>query len=157
LVLSTSLEGLVNWTQKVFRKRLISVVVVYVLLLSFTGFIIYSIMPVLLNNLVDLINDFPSLLERPEISSFISNYISEEGLAGNFLNSQNLLNYTKDLFKNAGVLFSGFGNILLTLLISFYISLERDWFRKFIDVVSPKKYREYFFTLWDRSEHKMRF
>lgn len=157
LVLSTSLEGLVNWAQKIVRKRLISVILIYLLLLAIMGFMVYSIIPVLLNNLVDLINEFPSLLERPEISRLVSKYVSEESLAGDFLNTSNLLNYTKDIFKNMGVFFASFANVLLTLLISFYISLDKDWFRKFIDIVSPKKYREYLFVLWEKSERKMRF
>jgi len=157
LVISTSLEGLVEWSQKIFRKRFISVILVYISLLLAIGFFLYTLTPLLLNNLVDLINQFPDLLERPEISGILNRYMSEEGLAGNLLNTQNVLNYAKGLFENVGIFFTSFANILLTFLISFYISLDKDWFRKFIDVVSPKKYRDYLFTLWDRSERKMRF
>ena len=88
--MSTSLEGLVEWTQKVLRKRFLSVILVYIVLLSLAGFFIYTITPLLLNNLVDLINQFPDLLERPEINNILNRYMSEEGLAGNLLTSQNL-------------------------------------------------------------------
>jgi predicted PurR-regulated permease PerM len=77
LVLATSLEGLIQISQKIFKNRFISVLVVYVVLLVLIGLLIYAIMPLLINNLIELINDFPTLLQRPEISNIINNFISE--------------------------------------------------------------------------------
>ena len=97
LVLATSLEGLIQISQKIFKNRFISVLVVYVILLVLIGLLIYAIMPLLINNLIDLINDFPTLLQRPEISNIINNFISENITTSQWLNTQNIITYIKDL------------------------------------------------------------
>lgn len=157
LVLATSLEGLIQISQKIFKNRFISVLVVYVVLLVLMGLLIYAIMPLLINNFIDLINDFPTLLQRPEISNIINNFISENIITSQWLNTQNIITYIKDLTANIGLFFSKFTDILLMLLISFYISLDNNWFKNLLGFFAPKKYRKYIVDLWEKSKNKMIF
>jgi len=126
LVLATSLEGLIQISQKIFKHRFISVIIVYAILLIFAGLFIYTITPLLISNFVDLINDFPTLLQRPETDNIINNFISKHLTTNNWLSTQNIITYIKELSTNVGLFFSKFTNILLMLLISFYISLDKN-------------------------------
>lgn len=157
LVLATSLEGLIQISQKIFKHRFISVIIVYAILLIFAGLFIYTITPLLISNFVDLINDFPTLLQWPETDNIINNFISKHLTTNNWLSTQNIITYIKELSTNVGLFFSTFTNILLMLLISFYISLDKNWFKNLIGLFAPKKYGEYILALWEKSENKMTF
>ena len=53
------------------------------------------------------------------------------------------------------VAFGGIFNVILIVLISFYLSIQEKGIEKFLRIILPIKYEEYAVDLWERSRRKI--
>lgn len=155
LLLSTALEKLINFLERKRIPRIISTTFTYVGVLTVVAGILYVILPPFLQNLNNLVQDLPGLLNIDEntfLFKLLSPITQNQNLIDSFLSNSYSM---PGLIKNFSLVFGGVADFLLILLISFYLSLEKDWFKNILKIFLPNQYKKYFLSLWQKSENKM--
>lgn len=156
LILSASVENVINWFENKKIPRVVSVILVYVILVLTILGLLYIIVPPLFQNISNLLTDLPETLESKPVSTFLKTYlpfINSKTWLTNVLNAENIGNLWKNFFGFA----SEMSNFLLVLLIAFYLSIEKRWFKNILEMFLPKYYKKYFIQLWEKAEKKMVF
>jgi predicted PurR-regulated permease PerM len=146
--------------------RTLSVVLIYVLSIGLLAGVFYLFVPVLLVESANVVNVLSQYLPDSEaINSFKDGIISgAEGITN--LSNGNLasvLNGSTDVVKNvsgnffgaASKIFGGLANLILIVVISFYLSIERGGIEHFLRVVVPLSHEDYAISLWERSQKKI--
>lgn len=160
LILSASVENIIVWFEKRKIPRVLSTVLVYIILICTVAGLLYIIVPPLLQNIINLTNDLPSMVQSQTINEFLQKYLpflKNQSWINNVFNAENTANYVGSIWKNLYSVLSETSNFLLVLLISFYLSIEKRWFKNILEMFLPKHYKKYFIELWDKSEKKMVF
>lgn len=119
ILLVTILNPFVTKLSKYKIPKIISILLSYVLIFSFLGIAIASILPPLIEQTTNLVNGLPSYFQNSELSKYIN-----EDIAKQFISQ--LGSFPEQILK-AG--FSIFGNILSIFTVavfSFYLLLVRD-------------------------------
>jgi predicted PurR-regulated permease PerM len=127
--------------------------------LFFAGLLIFFV-PQLLNEAVNYLSTMPDTINVkdlwPSVQSFIPIYgqsISIHDLVAAFQN--NISGTTSNAFHTATVIFGGALSFLLTVIISFYLSVQEDGVVNFLRIVTPVAKYEYVVGLWRRSRRKI--
>lgn len=156
LILSASVENVINWFETKKIPRVVSVILVYIILILTILGLLYIIVPPLFQNISNLVSDLPETLESKPVNAFLKTYlpfVNSQTWLTNILNAENIGNLWKNFFGFA----SEMSNFLLVLLIAFYLSIEKRWFKNILEMFLPKYYKKYFIQLWEKAEKKMVF
>jgi len=149
---------------KIYRiPKAFSVLAMYVVgFLSLAG-LFYFFVPVLiveLSKLIPVIVDLiPDLMNSDAFvgAQTIATSISEGAVVGDILNSlQNTLSsFSSGFFGFIANLFGNIVNVILIVVISFYLSMAEDGVESFLKIITPKKHETYVIDLWHRSQRKI--
>jgi len=169
LVVLTSivLASFVRIASQKFRNyhipKLVSVIGLYV-----TGFLIlsgvfYFFVPVLIIELSKLIPFIASILPGSidlttiEGAKNVATSITDGSVLPNVAEQlRNLIvSFSGGFFSVVSNLFGNIVNVVLIIVISFYLSLAEDGIETFLKIVTPKKHEEYAINLWHRSQRKI--
>lgn len=147
--------------------RILSVVVMYLLTFLVIAGVIYFFLPILLeevSNLIPLIAEYlPNTV--PVSETAILSSVPEN--APTLLTQGAQLSTLIDSFKGfLGIVASGFGstlsalfgsllNVVLVIVISFYMSVSGDGVESFLRILSPIHHQDYVIGLWNRSQFKI--
>jgi len=87
----------------------------------------------------------------------VVNTISSHGTIGDLITStQNLANsLSSGLFDVFSQVFGSLLNLILIVIISFYLSIKEKGIENFLRVIIPDESEEYIINLWQRTEHKI--
>jgi len=157
--------------QKVSRfklNRVFGVVLIYVIIFSILSGLFYIFMPVLLDEISGsaslVTNYFPSaksLFNFPTETISGAKEISYQ-IAQN-LPATEFIQGTKEMigklsggfFDTMLVVFGGIFNLILIIVISFYLSIREKGIESFLRIVIPDHYEDYVLDLWKRAEHRI--
>lgn len=138
----------------------IAVVFLFIAVLSAFTFLLYSFVPLILEQYNFFISSIPTLFENLLIFSkgtIFEAYI--QGQIAFFEDPQQASAAFTGIFKTAGVslltIFGGLLNIILFLLLTFLFAVNPSALETFINVIAPKKYKNYLGDLWKRTGDKM--
>ncbi len=160
LILSASMENIIAWFELKKIPRIFSAILVYILLVCIIVGLVYIIAPPLFQNILSLTSELPEILKSNATTKFFKNYlpfINNKSLLTNTFSTDNTLNYVGNLVKNLSTIVLGLSNFFLIILISFYLSLEKRWFKNMLEMFLPQTYKRYFIRLWEKAENKMVF
>lgn len=135
--------------------KLVSVPMFYITGLFLLGGIFYLIIPVFMNEIFEFVRLFPEdswiaqFLEPMQQNGFKIDTLSL------ILGEGNLFQNSMSALKNLQGVFGGLVNMLLVLVISFYLSVQDRGVEQFLRVVIPEKYESYVVNLWQRTEKKI--
>lgn len=154
IILSSALHGPVTWLEKKKIPRLISVITIYLVGLGVVALLLYTIIPVtliqlryLLTHIGDLKIPILDLLGSSNIVSKI-----DQGISG----LVDALFYGGGNFADVISVF--LGNVffaVVSLVLSFYLTLSRDGVEKFIRAILPINKEEYAVNLYLRTRKKL--
>jgi len=88
LILSASMENLINWLEIKKIPRILSVIVVYIGLIMVMAGFMYIILPPLFQNISNLLNDLPDIVQSQPVADFFKNnlpFIKIDSLLTNIL------------------------------------------------------------------------
>ncbi|OGD30233.1 hypothetical protein A2W60_00045 [Candidatus Azambacteria bacterium RIFCSPHIGHO2_02_46_12] len=139
---------------------LYTVLAVYLTAFGFIGFLVYLIVPVLLMEIRELSAVMPAYVEK--INSFIRTIqpATEQNL------TETLKGFLRQLEGSLGLVasnsleaviavFGGITSLVLTVVISFYLSIQPRGIDNFLRALTPLHYEEYVMDLWTRSKRKI--
>lgn len=168
IVIASFIEGVVRRVKKYKIPRTITVVVVYIFSITVVVWLFSVFVPIFMDQftsvLVQLKDYIPStsilnnltgstVSNTKELVSNISGNVSVSELLRNV---QTLVSGVSGGFVNtASVVFGGLLNLVLIIVISFYLSMEERGIENFLRIITPAKSEEYVINLWSRTERKI--
>jgi predicted PurR-regulated permease PerM len=160
IIIASALEPATQWCIRHKIHRIVAVVAMYIIVGLFFAAIIIFFIPQLLNEAVSYFSTIPDTINVrdlwPSVQSFIpisDQSISLHDLVAAFQN--NISGTTSNAFHTATVIFGGALSFLLTVILSFYLSVQEDGVVNFLRIVTPVKSHEYVVGLWRRSRRKI--
>lgn len=169
VVIASAIEPATKWLQARRVRRLLAVIIVYVLLaLIFFG-LVYLLVPTLLNELSSYLTNLPKYLNYAQAwipvkdPSFIEGSATIQqisntsfSLSQSFANlSNSLSNVSESFVRTVQVVFGGVLSFVLIVVLSFYLSVQENGIRDFLRIITPVKHEKYIVDLWLRSQHKI--
>ena len=134
-----------NWLCNYLNKTVASLLSILCFIISIS-FVLVLISPVIIKQLQNFISMIPLYSSKIEIllNQFNSNYLLKEKLeSGYYINflkpfSKNLISAGNEIINNGILFFNSLLNIVLVLVISFYMTLELQKVKSFLFLVAKK-------------------
>ncbi len=154
IVISSALDPIMSWLEKRRIPRVLSALAIFVFLILLIAILIYIILPVALTE----INTFIDVLAKADIPVLGLEKLSQVSSA-----------FSESIGRLAGVLFSGgtslfdtlskfLGGIslfIMTFVLSFYLSVDRDGVEKLLRAILPPSYEDQILSIYFRTRHKI--
>jgi len=168
IVVASFIERAVGKMKKYIRNRIVAVFIIYVAVFAaLIGFASVFI-PVFIEEMSALVSSLSQYIpEGSLLNTFqpdtisgakgVVSTISSNGSIGDLINSTQKLasNLSGGLFNVFSQVFGSIFNLVLIVMISFYLSIKEKGIENFLRVIIPDKSEEYIIDLWQRTEHKI--
>lgn len=167
IVIASFMESAVPYFKRIGVGRVFGIVVVYVVSFLILAALFYLFAPLLITEIYNFTTFFSSYIPS---SSFL-NFFQSEAFSGakdlvgtlNNFSLSGLLSISKafignlsgGLFQTLAVAFGSIFNLVLIVLVSFYLSIQEGGIESFLRLVFPIKYEDYVVDLWERSSRKI--
>ncbi len=162
IVVASAVDPAARWFEKRKIPRVLAVIFIYLVFFLFLVATFYLVIPNLLSEVTSLANKAPVYFESPESWQNLFGLIpSLPGSISSLLVEffKNLQAQFEDvafgfLHATAGI-FGGVMSFVLVVVLSFYLSVQRNGLEEFISIIAPLKYEKYILYLWQRSQRKI--
>ena len=168
IVIASFVESAVPSFKRIKIGRVFAVVIMYVISISFLAVLFYLFAPLLITE----IYNFASFISNYAPGIDFLNYFNNEAFSGakdivanlsHGMSMTTLLsaskafvdNLSSGFFTTLSVAFGSIFNVVLIVIISFYLSIQEKGIENFLRVILPIKYEEYVVNLWDRTRVKI--
>lgn len=164
VIISSAIDNWARYFQRinipVLRQRTIAVMVIYLLAISVLAGIFYLVIPIFVKEINNLTQDLPKYYDQ--ISAYLgTDYSSAQSLI--FTKMQDFTAGIEEKLLQAGGglltvfkgIFSGVVMIVATFVLSFYLALQENGVRKFLQFITPKRYENHVLDLWQRAQTKL--
>ncbi len=162
IVLASTIKGPVDFLENYKIPRVIGTLIVYLVIFGILAFIIYQIIPSAIIDLQLLNQEFPDVIEKffANLKTLETQSIKYFDIINRFqnyiLSIANLLKQAASSFiQTTSYLLGGAASALSIVIISFYLSVQKNGIENFIKAIFPKKWENYILNLWLRSQNKM--
>ncbi len=157
IVLASATEPGIRFFTRFKVPRVFSVLIVYMAVIAMFAGLIYSFVPVLLQEMSGLLRDMPALAQVLEADNIISDFLPDGVSISNLQDSLGGLisSYSSNAFAFVNAIFGSLFTFVLIIIFSFYFAVEESNVRDFIRLVVPKKHEEYAVDLLRRSQDKV--
>jgi len=143
--------------------RLPSVIGINIIIGIFLALFIIFFIPLVFNDAFIYLNTLPDSISISDLwspignSSFLSSFSEQSFSIKDFIEmSRNTISGSSSgAFKIASVIFGGALSFVLIVVLSFYLTVQKDGVSNFLKVISPVKHHEYIVDLWKRSQRKI--
>ena len=167
LLIAWLFDPFVKWLEKKKIKRFWGSVITYVLIFLCLFLVIYSLVPLLIDQTQDFIKSVPEVVDEvKDWASDVFKHLSKMGLDGVKMKSQ-FMTYVNDITSNITTTmpknFIGFvskmisyiGTFILGLIIGFFLIVNFDSSSKLFNFI-PKKYRKETVNILDKVNISLR-
>lgn len=168
IMLASFVESSIPHFKKIGVNRIFGVVIVYVLSILLLAFLFYLFIPLLITEVYNLSVFFSSYIPNSSILNYFTNdaFGGAKDIINNLSHSLSLTtlistsnafitNLSGGFFQVAAAAFGSIFNLILIVLISFYLSIQEKGIEKFLRIILPVGYEEYAVDLWERSRRKI--
>jgi predicted PurR-regulated permease PerM len=161
LIIASAVDPWVDWMQKKKIPRGVGIIFIYFILFAVVGVVVYLIIPPIIEQVNELANNFPQILEKV-ISGFefLKYYSAKYGILDNVKENvgsigANLQGAAGGVFSTVSGIFGGIFSFFLVLVITFYMVVEENAMKKIVWSVVPKKQQVYVMHLINRMQKKV--
>ena len=161
VIITAAIEPIVNRMNQKRIPRSLAVSIIYILLFAIIGSFIYFLIPPLTSQFQDFSQNFPTYIEKSTgFFRGLENLGQSHNLSfteQNFLQgvSDNITQYSLNIFSTTIGVFSGFISILVIMSLTFYMSVKKDGMKNFVIAVTPSKYQNYAVSAAERIKIKI--
>jgi len=155
-------SAIIPWVDDLERKkipRFLSIVFIYLMIFGLLSAIIILIVPPITNQLGQLATNLPYYYNETLKWFGDVRGVSLESMTGfqQILQKggEGLASGVRGIFSILGTIFGGLLGFIIALVITFYITLQKDSTKKFLQSVTPIKYQPYIIQLSRRIQEKM--
>jgi len=162
LIIASAIVPAVNLLQKIKIPRIIGALIVYIVILGVLAFLISLIVPSIARDVKELSTSLPTLVEDLA-AKFEAIKDTAEKSGGIISQAQSYLTEVGDILKKSASnlfsiainVFGGVFSFLLILVISFYLSVQKNGIQNALTAIAPHQHKEYILNLWARSQKKL--
>ncbi len=153
---------------KYIKNRTASVIIIYVVSISIIVSILSVFVPVFIGEMSDLVGQLGKFIPSNSLfNSFQTETISgAKTVVSTISHNASLIDVVNSIqglvgslsggfFSIFGKAFGGVLNLLLIIIISFYLSITENGIENFLRIVTPDVHEEYVINLWLRTERKI--
>ena len=164
VVIASAIEPIAHFAGRYRIPRILTVIATYFLTFGFLSFSFYLIVPALLSEFLNFTNNFSSqwvVGGETGIGTIFGLTPNLPGALSQFLIhlfaglEVPIKEFTSGFFQTTVSVFGGVFSLVLTIIISFYLSVQEHGIEKFLLIITPRKYEEYILDLWMRSQIKL--
>ena len=157
IIIASALEPILRYAQSKKIPRLLSLIVIYLLFFIFFAALIYIFLPLLLDQLRDFFQNYPTYFGKIEEAAGVITFLP--GLSGNIHEllsqlTEQIPSFTS-LISYASSIFGGVLSFVVVLVVSFYLSISRNALDNFLKAILPPQFEVYVHSLWVRAQYKM--
>lgn len=169
VIIASAIEPATAWLVRHRLPRVISVILLFLaFFVLFAGFF-YFFLPPLLNDLSGFFSSIPDYLESFSFNGnkSLSTIFGPQGVIDNISGAavspkelvtelqSSLFSFSGSIFHGVNIVFGGLFSLVLIVVISFYLSVQKQGIENFLRVVTPLQYETYTLDLWARMRHKI--
>jgi predicted PurR-regulated permease PerM len=162
VVIASSVEPAANWFQKRKIPRTLAVILIYLLAFMILGLVFYSVVPTIFSEFSSFSVNITSYLEKPSQISVLNDILSglPVSMSGLFkdlsIKAANYINvFASGFFNATAQIFGSALSFILIIVLSFYLSVQKNGIENFLKLVIPIKYEVYIVDLWQRVSKKI--
>lgn len=160
IIAASGLDPVVTWLEKKYIPRLLGTVIIFLIFAFLLTVVLWVMLPPLFEDFEGLARSFP------EYAKLIEEGGRKLGFGAESLVSRGLEEALGEITKSVGKgvttlpsvlssFFGGFVSFVSFLLVTFYLTLERDGVERLLKLLSPKNAEFYVLNLWERSQKKI--
>jgi predicted PurR-regulated permease PerM len=160
IILSSAFDPWVDFLNKFKIPRALGLVLVYSLFILVVGGVIYLLTGPIIEQIKDMSRAFPDLYYK--INHWLKDLNHLPGDTGSAVVGPSLAELTNwlsqassSLFGFVSSLFGGIISFFAILVITFYLTVEEDSNKKFIEALTPVKNREFVKQLVDKMQQRI--
>ncbi|MBU0706818.1 AI-2E family transporter [Patescibacteria group bacterium] len=161
LIFMAGISPWVDWLQDKKIPRVLGATILYVMLLSIFSLVIVLIIPPLTDQIGQLISVFPEYYDKI-VTGFeqLRDSTGESAIVTSVLESLKTVNESlgraaSGIFSSLVSIFGGLASFISIMVITFYLTLERNGWKKVIHSIAPAQYQPYFTHLGNRITSKI--
>lgn len=168
IVIASFVESAIPAFKKVKIGRVFGVVIIYILSISLLAIIFYLFAPLLITE----VYNFAQFISQYAPGVDFLNYFNNEAFSGakdivnnlsHGISVDSLLstskafvdNLSSGFFTTLSVAFGSIINVILIVIISFYLSIQEKGIENFLRIILPIQHEEYVVDLWERTRRKI--
>jgi len=158
VIITSAVDGPVDWLQKRKVRRIFGVAMIYVFFLVFLGLLIYLVVPPLVHEIKLLAVNFPDYWDKLSVNfSALSEKSGLPSSIQSILNKfgDNLNGWASNAFSATVGVFGGIFKFLIIIVISIYLSVREKGIKKFFVAITPSSQQTYAASLIDRIQAKL--
>lgn len=161
LIFSSAVDPWVDSLQRIKFPRWLSILLIYIALILLIFFVVYLLIPPLVDQAGQLSNNFPQYFEKVgSVFDSLKNYTIQHGLLENFDKGleairDNLSNVVGSVFSTVFGIFGGIVSFLVVLVITFYLTVEESAIKRTITFILPDKYQPFTLQLINKVQRKI--
>jgi predicted PurR-regulated permease PerM len=162
LIIASAVAPAVGWFEKIKIPRVIGTLLTYIIIIGIAALLVALIVPTVARNAKDLASNLPEYIRSlsEKFQSF-QNASSKYEVIVNKL--QDYLSTIGDVLKQissnilstAVSFFGGVFSLMLVVIMSFYISVQKRGVQRVLTAIMPINYRDYILNLWERAQKKL--
>lgn len=168
IVIASFIGFAVKKMKKYIKNRTLAVFLIYFCSFAIVVGLLSVFVPVFIQEMSTLVSQLGKYIPESSIlntfqpdaitgAQGVVTTISHNASLGDVIKStQNLVSSLSGGFFNIfGQAFGGVLNLLLIIVVSFYLSVTEGGIQNFLRIVTPANHEEYIIGLWQRTEHKI--
>lgn len=162
IVVASAIDPIANWFAKRRIPRTVAIIFIYLGMFFVLGMVFYLVVPTFVSEISNFTSSVPKYFENPQSFQKIFGFlpISENSFSDISREIFSRLSDKVDIFASGFLqaainIFGGVLSFLLIIVISFYLSVQKDGLESFMRIITPAKYESYVLDLWARSRKKI--
>jgi predicted PurR-regulated permease PerM len=160
IVLAAAFDPWVDWFEKYKIPRAIAILMIYVIILAVLGITIILLIPPVSEQISQIAHNFPFYYQKlSEVLSNLQNETSQDTSSqlptALETISATLTGATKSIFATISSLFGGLISLIAVLVLVFYMTVEEEFLKKFILLLTPQTYQDHLIGLINRIQKKI--
>jgi predicted PurR-regulated permease PerM len=156
LVISVLADPAIDFLKRLRFPRVLSTILIYVLIFSIFGGLIYFIIPFFAFEIQQFTQLFPQYFEKiaPPLSGLgVEAFESMEVFTGTIEGW--LMRASSNIFNAIAVIFGGIISTMTIFMLAIFLSIEEKGVDDIIALLSPKKYERIVLAIWKKSKLKV--
>jgi len=163
VVIASAIEPFGRRFERLGVPRLVSVIFLFLLLITAVALLFYFFLPPLLDEASTFAESLPEYIGFVEgLDTVLDNLFGAQSLLGSISAGDLLIDLRSALFGATGgalqainFVFGGVAGFVLIMVLSFYLAVQERGIESFLRVVTPVTQEKYVLDLWRRSQEKI--
>lgn len=168
IVIASFIGFAVNKMKRYIKNRTLAVFLIYLVSFAVIVGLLSVFVPVFIQEMSMLVSQLGKYIPETSIlntfqpdtisgAQGVVTTISHNASLGDVIKSAQSLasSLSGGFFTIFGTAFGGIFNLLLIIIVSFYLSITEGGIQNFLRIITPDIHEEYIIGLWKRTEHKI--